>query len=396
LSPDLLRQTPIHRWYVFPHSFSHDLVNHLIHTWSLTKRDRLLDPFAGAGTTILAAKQHEIPATGYDLSPLSVFISKGKVSDYSLAELERSQMWLRDSLRNLGSNDRMRDLPNLVRRALPGRALHQYEHIRNQILDSPYSRNTRRFLRYALMSTIPEISKAVGNGGWLRWTNRRPTPSRIISRFLAKVDLMISDVEINGLRKCKELLWSVSKADARYLPLDDGEVTAIITSPPYPNRHDYTRVFGVELLLEFLNEKTIKTLRRQSFQSHPESQPTRISTSDYDRPQSFLKLLKRLEEREVDCRIPRLLDGYFLDVFLALGEMKRVIRKHGRIAMVVGNVQYSGIPVYVDELCAELAQQVGLNCVRIHVARYRGNSAQQMKQYGRCPSRESILVLKKR
>ena len=37
--------------------------------------------------------------------------------------------------------------------------------------------------------------------------------------------------------------------DARSLPLRSDSVDAVLTSPPYPNRHDYSRVFHIELLL---------------------------------------------------------------------------------------------------------------------------------------------------
>jgi len=46
----------------------------------------------------------------------------------------------------------------------------------------------------------------------------------------------------------------------------------------------------------------------------------------------------------------------------------------------------------VDELTAEIGEQAGLRCDKIIAARYRGNSAQQMRDHGRKPSRESIVV----
>jgi tRNA G10 N-methylase Trm11 len=57
----------------------------------------------------------------------------------------------------------------------------------------------------------------------------------------------------------------VEMADARSLPLSDESIDAVITSPPYVNRHDYTRVFGVELMFAFLDYEETKRLRYQSF-----------------------------------------------------------------------------------------------------------------------------------
>ena len=77
-----LRTTPVHRWFTFPHSFSFELVDRLIDEWSLTPGDRILDPFVGAGTTLLAARARSIRSVGVDLSPLAVFASRTKLAAY--------------------------------------------------------------------------------------------------------------------------------------------------------------------------------------------------------------------------------------------------------------------------------------------------------------------------
>ena len=79
VTPKPLMEKPIHRWYVFPHSFTSELVHTLIEEWGLTPSDRILDPFVGAGTTLLAAREKGIPATGYDLLPLATLAARVKV-----------------------------------------------------------------------------------------------------------------------------------------------------------------------------------------------------------------------------------------------------------------------------------------------------------------------------
>jgi hypothetical protein len=90
-----------------------------------------------------------------------------------------------------------------------------------------------------------------------------------------------------------------------------------------------------------------------------------------------------------------MLGGYFLDLWLSLREASRVCRRGARVAYVVGDAQYCSVPVLVDELTAEIGEQVGLTCERILVVRYRGNSAQQMARFGRRESRESVVILRK-
>ena len=43
---------------------------------------------------------------------------------------------------------------------------------------------------------------------------------------------------------------------------------------------------------------------------------------------------------------------------------------------VLGNVRFAGISIPVDEIMAELGEQIGLTWLKTVVARLRGNSAQ--------------------
>ncbi len=54
------------------------------------------------------------------------------------------------------------------------------------------------------------------------------------------------------------------------------------------------------------------------------------------------------------------------------------------------------VNIPVDTILAEIGEQVGLSTEAVVLARNRGNSAQQMKEYKRKPSRESIIIWVKR
>lgn len=186
--------------------------------------------------------------------------------------------------------------------------------------------------------------------------------------------------------------WKAELADARELPDGDGTYSAVITSPPYPNRHDYTRVFGVELMFGFLGWEENRELRRQSFHSHPEARPRRPLAGQYVEPAGLEGNMRHVQ----DGRIRRMLRGYFLDMHLCLREVERVCRSGAMMGFVIGNVRYNGEGIRVDEYTAELGERVGLVCREIRAVRWRGNSAQQMGRHGRVASRESIVIFQKR
>jgi hypothetical protein len=392
VTPRALRTAPIHRWYTFPHSFTHQLVDALSEEWGLGASDLLLDPFVGAGTTVLAARFRGISAVGHDLSPLAVFVSRVKSAGHKPEDVQSAWERLLPRLRPAKQRGTYGRYPALVTRALAPEILGAFEGINSSVARMRCAESTKQLFQLALFATIPEFSQAVATGGWLSWIPNRRAKKDIIPALEARVEAIINDITNAPL--CDNGKWVVSCADARRLPEGDSTITAVITSPPYPNRHDYTRVFGVELMFGFLDWEQTRDLRRQSFHSHPESRPDRPESSEYERPPRLTKLLRRLSTGGVDEKIVGMVDGYFLDIFLCLRELKRVCASNAPIALVLGNARYAGIPVLVDEWTASIGEQAGLRCERIRAVRFRGNSAQQMGTYGRTPSRESVIIFR--
>jgi hypothetical protein len=368
-------------------------VHALIEEWGLGSKDHILDPFVGAGTTILAAKEKEVPASGYDLSPLAVCAARTKIEEHSITRLDKAWQVLKRHLNPVRWNGASRTYPGLVCKALPGRLLGAFDAVARRIDSLSCSNVERDFFRLALFASIPHYSRAVATGGWLSWVDRRTSVKSLPSVLTRRVEEMLDDLRVAKLPSGDH--WRVALADARRLPDSDSTYSAVITSPPYPNRHDYTRVFGVELMFSFLDWEETRKLRYQSFHSHPEARPKRPKSNGYVQPKALNGVIGRVKEKGIDWRIPSMLEGYFLDMYLCLREVKRVCKRGARVAFVVGNAQYCGQPLFVDELTADAGEQAGLTCEKLLVTRYRGNSAQQMGTYGRNPSRESVVIFRK-
>ena len=393
VTPKMPRETPRHRWYLFPHSFAGELVEAVIGEWGLGEEDRILDPFVGTGTTLLAGKEAAVPAYGFDLSPLAVFASQTKTAEYDRRVLADGWMCLRRRLEGTKGEGTGREYAELVRRALPGGRLEAFDRIAAEIDGFGFEERERDFFRLALLGTVPSFSHAVGNGGWLRWTGNGKAAEKVTGAFCARVGVMLSDLEEEGKAlRAGRSVGGVVMADARAMPCMAETYTAVITSPPYPNRHDYTRIFGIELLFAFQDPEANRALRYQMFHSHPEARPQRPGYSEYEAPGRLTRSVKHV----ADKRLLRMLEGYVLDMYLCLKEIERVCRKDARAALVVGNAQYGGVPLEVDVLTAEVGEQAGLSCTEIRTVRVRGNSAQQMGEFGRREARESVVFFEKK
>lgn len=388
--PQKMYTQPIHRWFIFPHSFTGELVHALIEEWGLGAEDHVLDPFVGAGTTLLAARENGVPATGYDLSPLAILATQVKVAHYDVDRLKELWKALCYKIDPAHWNGVEKVYPDLVHKALPGKLLGAFDAIARNIASLDATHQEQDFFKLALLSTLPQYSRAVATGGWLKWVDKRNRSSSLFATFSKQANFMFEDLDSVYLPR--GTFWRVQQEDARSLPDENFSYSAIITSPPYPNRHDYTRVFGVELMFGFLDWEQTRCLRYQSFHSHPEAHPVRPKSNGYTPPARLTKVIQQLQKTKADSRVIRMIKGYFLDLYLVLCEARRVCKHGARVAFVVGNVQYRGLPIPVDEFTAEIGEMAGLTCDQLLIARFRGNSAQQMAEYGRKPSRESVVV----
>jgi DNA modification methylase len=70
---------PIHRWFRYSAGFSAEWAEQLIKDFSSPARPIILDPFAGSGTTLLAAEQAGCMAYGYESHPFVHRIASGKL-----------------------------------------------------------------------------------------------------------------------------------------------------------------------------------------------------------------------------------------------------------------------------------------------------------------------------
>jgi len=386
VTPRHLFDAPVHRWYVFPHSYAPQVVEDLVAEWGLGKKQTLLDPFVGAGTTLVAARELGLKVVGFDLSPLAVFVSDVKANPPNRADVMRA--WT--SVRRRSAPTPCGKVEDLAQRAFEPSALKALIGIRDAVNSSEAgSPQARRFLMLVLLGVLPRFSRLVRKGGWLSEAEPELKPRHVFDAFEERFRSMLEEVP----RSDRRYSARVRLADARQLPMPASSVDGLVTSPPYVNRHDYTRVFGVELAFAFLDWERTRALRYQSIHSHPEAKPTRPRT-DYKAPRRLTDAVAAIAADVSDPRISKMLGGYFEDIYCCLIEMKRVLRRGGHAALVVGNVQYAGTEVSVDTLVADLSERAGLKVEEIRAARYRGNSAQQMRQFGRAPARESVVLLR--
>ncbi|MEK6780994.1 MAG: DNA adenine methylase [Bacteroidota bacterium] len=394
ISPRVDINRPIYNWHSFKHSYSKGLVDNLISEFDLKRGSWVLDPFCGGGTSLLACKEAGINSTGFDILPFSVFLSSVKTRDYNVDQLITEKKKFSTNKRISINIPALTNIP-IAKKAFSPSIRAELIKIKQRI-EEIEDINIRDFYNLGLLNILESVSNTSKSGGFLRIVNRKIRPEKVRIAFDNRIESMISDVHLfNNSFKWKSVRTSAKHSDARKLTTTR-KYNAIITSPPYPNRHDYSRIYSLEMLFDFVaSNDELKQIRYETLRSHVEARK-KYEAADYIQPKTLSKLVEKVKTNGVNNpQVIGMLEGYFEDMYLAIKEMAEKLDDKGKIALVISNVRFSGINIPVDEILSEIGEQVELKAKAIWVARYRGNSSQQMKEYKREPSRESIVVWEK-
>ena len=175
--------------------------------------------------------------------------------------------------------------------------------------------------------------------------------------------------------------------------------TRFLTSPPYANCFDYSKIYMVELWLgDFFTEKQSQVdFRAQSLRSHVharwESRHTAHGSALVNGPiYDYLKA-----QPLWSAQIPSMLVGYFADMGHLLHLLAERCNPGAAVGLVVGNSYYGSLPIATDLILSMLGRQHGFEPVEIIVYRNVVVSSQQFtRARDRQYMRESLVVLRKK
>jgi len=373
---------PRHRWFYYKPGFAPDIVEMLLSEYAINEVGAFLDPFSGVGTAPIVASKFGYQATGLDISPLGVAVGQAKVAHLNTEEvincLHRLEIRpYRGKIKQYYLNKAYEE--EIVRKLLG---------LKTAISKVTESESVRAFLNLCLLSIADKFADVKKDGGFLRYFER-DKPDDILDYYRSVVIDYAADFDKLDF----DYPPVFALGDARELPIGESTIDAIITSPPYLNRYDYTRIYALELALMGLSDDDVRSIRKDTVKSHVEAKhrPCPDLSSSL-----FSEVESELPKRELSNeKIPEMVSGYFHDMAWNIKEVARVLRPNGFAAYVVGNCRFSGIHIEVDVILGQIAESFGLKVETILIAKTRGSSAQQVRKYGDLPLRESIVILRK-
>lgn len=433
----------LHNWIHYREGFSAELVELLLDELHVDEGCTVLDPFAGSCTTLLAAMQRNAGAIGIELLPHChlAWEAKSRVFDYDLREL----VAIKQRLLTIEPPSQPKKFPHLTitESAFSSDVEQEILAYTNWIKVQNVSDESKILLHALIMSILESVSYTRKDGQYLRWDARADKiiqrnrkriaqgkkPTKGIDKgtlptfkdaLVGKFGSVIRDIEqlqsqAKPTRRDQKLiqdntLFALSTLEA-------SSVDAVITSPPYANRYDYTRTYALELAYLQIDDG-IFDLRQgllsctvENRSKHKQLAAHYCAIGAIERYEDVRKIVKHcavlnevkdaLQERnqrgEINNKgVLRMLDQYFLELTIVFKELYRVCQGGGQVAFVNDNVRYAGEVIPVDTISTQLAELVGFEPKVIYVIPQRkGNSSQQMKRFGRRALRKSITIWQK-
>jgi DNA modification methylase len=238
--PERERTKHVHRLHPYLGKFIPQLVERLLGRY-VRPGGRVLDPFAGSGTTLVQSLESGYDSVGIDIAAFNCLLMRVKTNRYDLVVLEKE---LRDALVRSGSS-KVRPGP-YVREWFSPRAAAELLHLRALVDEYEHADVLRVVLARAARSARLtrhfdlEFPRAPQHEPyWCHKHRRTCAPveeaGKFIDRYLVDTLERIKTFQrVRARRRSAEVVHG----DAREIELA-GPFAAVVTSPPYPGLIDY-------------------------------------------------------------------------------------------------------------------------------------------------------------
>ncbi len=308
----------------------------------------VLDPMAGSGTVLRQAACAGHRAIGYDLDPLAVLISRVATTPIEAEKLEAAGKLVVSSAKAIDGRklrlDWIEDHPETLEFTKYWFADHQRRALKklSHVLGHPSEFEIETELCDAMRLALSRIIVTKEQRASLARDTSRSRPHRVttennfkvFAEFLKsakRLSKILADDPPSGLAE-------VRRGDARSMEgIEDGEIDAVVTSPPYLNAIDYLRGHKMSLVWFGHNTSEIRSIRSSSVGAErgPDSDPS-------DTP--ILEIVSNMGHvSNLERRHQQMVIRYAMDLNSVLKEMARVTKPGGSATFVVGNSCLRGV-----------------------------------------------------
>ena len=330
--------------------------------------DIVLDPMMGSGTTLVEAHLEGRQGIGFDIDPLSLRLGIVKTSTLDPNLLREKSFEIISKANSFLIND------TEITHHLELR----FDEKTKSFVDYWFFPDTQRELM-AIILSIEEIydplirfffeltfssiiiTKSGGVSLARDLAHSRPhldktkIPKNAIQQFIARIKKNLNSI---AQIKSKGYRSNAVFGDARCMPIKNGSVDLIVTSPPYANAIDYMRAHKFSLVWLGGTVSYLAQLRSSYIGSERQS-----SILDSNLPERPEKIINKLSEK--DHSKSKILKKYFIEMKYVIREMYRVLRDNSPAIIIVGPSIMRDIDVQTHYCLADIAFHLGFDVIGV-------------------------------
>jgi DNA modification methylase len=396
------RTQPLHRWVPWIAGFSAQFVQDCFETFLKDRRrnstPRVLDPFAGVGTTLVQALLNGFDCVGFEINPYAALACKAKLNSPKL-DLEALEACCLHYQKAAGGAALSAGVP-ACRAALggSGRRPAQFE-TRIPFFSPSVEEQVLAFLDFVEGIPHPDIADlfrvALGSVmvSFSNYTYEPSLGSRpgagkpliekadVHSAILGKLSEMVSDIRwinerVEGLPGVRGQIYNLDFMESEDV-LPPCSVNLMVTSPPYMNNYHYVRNTRPQLFWLSLvsSPKELRRLEEANFgkywQTVRDSEPLNLNFDNAELS-SILAELRQTHTEKGAYGGPgwaNYVAAYFNDCYRFCRVLKRALVRRGVGVVVIGNSIIQGHEIKTDRVLADIARQNGFELMGVQQIR---------------------------
>ena len=334
--------------------------------WAILKytkpKDRILDPFAGSGTTLVEAVLNNRNAIGIDFDKFSQLLCEVKTTHLSSKQIKLLKQ-IKDTL-FLNDEDIQPFKPDLhnVTHWFPPQNILDLGLLRSKIERIYQKTNDKEIYNFLLVCLASIIRKC----SWADDVSPKPyvsrrikkEPSNVKEAFLRIFDTYIKRIEeykVENLGRAIAIL-----GDARQIDTQDyiSKVSLAVTSPPYINAFDYVRSLRLEnAWLGFYGDSKIIEMKKK--QVGTEIIPHQLYAKGVEKTgnKRLDDILTKIEKK--DKKRAYIVKKFFEDMGKNIEEVNKLLKSGGHYIIVIGDSKIRGVHIPTHEILIDIAKERG-------------------------------------
>ncbi|SFK29523.1 hypothetical protein [Brevibacillus centrosporus] len=369
-------------FYRYYAGFSSEYVRDIFHTLDIQDQNTVFDPWNGGGTTTLTASIYGCQSIGMDINPVMIIVSKAKQIplDFwsSIQGVTNELILMAHSLRRtIDNKDALFQWVD-TETAISIRALDRA--IRKLLFPQEHSDiNTTNWndissiASFFMVALFRAFRIAVGRlSSNPTWDKKPSSPINVginLFNLFQDVTTTMTNQLLEDTGNTPIIDARIFKGDSKKIPLNDGSIDVIVSSPPYCTRIDYAVATLLELtILDPQIESNLRKLRESMLGS-----PIILKEMENLKDDSIgltgrdvLDRIKKHNSKSSATYYYKSYRRYFLELKKSLNEIDRVLKIGGKGALVVQSSYYKDIEVNLPQIVLELTQELGMRSRIIH------------------------------